>query len=97
MFFNIPFNWRNVWFRSSFQHADMVMLGLIGLAIVLAVIPFKYLIMTFIFHSMIMTSKLGKHIKNDQGERRLKEWWDSIPPTPVRIVDEAPVLTVLPK
>ncbi|XVF42593.1 hypothetical protein PTKIN_Ptkin01aG0376500 [Pterospermum kingtungense] len=72
------------------KHANMVMLGLTGLAILLAVIPFKYLIITAIFHSMIMTSKLGKYMKNDQGDRRLKEWWDSIPPTPVRIVDEAP-------
>ncbi|XWS58555.1 hypothetical protein CRYUN_Cryun08bG0044200 [Craigia yunnanensis] len=72
------------------KHADMVMLGLIGLAILLAVIPFKYVIMTVIFHAMIMTSKLGKHTRNNQGERRLKEWWDSIPPTPVRIVDGAP-------
>ncbi|XP_022718846.1 uncharacterized protein LOC111277017 isoform X2 [Durio zibethinus] len=72
------------------KHADMVMLVLTGLAILLAVIPFKYLIITAILHSMIMTSKLGKYSRNNQGERRLKEWWDSIPPTPVRIVDKAP-------
>ncbi|XWS64886.1 hypothetical protein CRYUN_Cryun05aG0042700 [Craigia yunnanensis] len=72
------------------KHADMVMLVLTGLAILLAVVPFKYLIITAVFHSMIMTSKLGKYIRNNQGDRRLKEWWGSIPPTPVRIVDEAP-------
>ncbi|XVE62513.1 hypothetical protein DITRI_Ditri06bG0123700 [Diplodiscus trichospermus] len=72
------------------KHADVVMLGLTGLAILLAVIPFKYLIMTAIIHSMITTSRLGKYMKNNQGERRLKEWWDSIPPTPVRIVDKVP-------
>ncbi|EOY10520.1 Uncharacterized protein TCM_025858 [Theobroma cacao] len=72
------------------KHAERVMLAMIGLAILLAVVPLKYLIMTAVFHSAIMTSKLGKYIRNNQGERRLKEWWDSIPPTPVRIVDKAP-------
>ncbi|XVE90208.1 hypothetical protein DITRI_Ditri20bG0060600 [Diplodiscus trichospermus] len=71
------------------KHADMVMLGLTGLAILIAVIPFKYLILTVVFHSMIMTSKLGKYIRNNQGDRRQKEWWESIPPTPVRIADDA--------
>ncbi|OMO70387.1 hypothetical protein COLO4_28615 [Corchorus olitorius] len=74
----------------AYKHANLVMMALIGMAIVLAVIPFKYLIMTAIFYSAIMTSKLGKHMRSNQGDRRLKEWWDSIPPTPVRMVDDLP-------
>ncbi|OMO67879.1 hypothetical protein CCACVL1_20235 [Corchorus capsularis] len=74
----------------AYKHANLVMMALIGVAIVLAVIPFKYLIMTAIFYSAIMTSKLGKHMRSNQGDRRLKEWWESIPPTPVRIVDDLP-------
>ncbi|KAK8656936.1 hypothetical protein V6N13_098870 [Hibiscus sabdariffa] len=72
------------------KHAYMVMVGLTGLAILLAVIPIKYLIISGVLHSMMMTSKLGKHMKNKQSERRMKEWWDSVPPTPLRIVDHPP-------
>ncbi|KAK9031956.1 hypothetical protein V6N11_056241 [Hibiscus sabdariffa] len=72
------------------KHAYMVMVGLTGLAILLAVIPIKYVIISGVLHWMMMTSKLGKHMKNKQSERRMKEWWDSVPPTPLRIVDHPP-------
>ncbi|KAA3468584.1 argH [Gossypium australe] len=70
------------------KHANVMMVGITGLAILLAVTPLKYLIISAVFHWMIMRSKLGKYMKNNQNERRVKEWWDSIPPTPVRIVDQ---------
>ncbi|TYJ24146.1 hypothetical protein E1A91_A08G241100v1 [Gossypium mustelinum] len=70
------------------KHANVMMVGIIGLAILLAVTPLKYLIISAVLHWMIMRSKLGKYIKNNQNKRRVKEWWDSIPPTPVRIVDQ---------
>ncbi|TYI57279.1 hypothetical protein E1A91_D11G269300v1 [Gossypium mustelinum] len=76
------------------KHANTVMLAMIGLAIMFAVIPFKYLIIAVVFHSMITTSPLAKHMVNNQGgdrDRRLKEWWESIPPTPIRVINEAPV------
>ncbi|GMI94261.1 hypothetical protein like AT2G21720 [Hibiscus trionum] len=72
------------------KHADMAMVGLIGLAILLAVVPLKYLIIIGVLHSMTMTSKVGKHMRNKQRQRRVKEWWDSVPPTPLRIVDQPP-------
>ncbi|TYG59061.1 hypothetical protein ES288_D08G272300v1 [Gossypium darwinii] len=70
------------------KHANVMMVGITGLAILFAVTPLKYLIISAVFHWMIMRSKLGKYMKNNQNERRVKEWWDSIPPTPVRIVDQ---------
>ncbi|MCL7035433.1 hypothetical protein MKW94_006277 [Papaver nudicaule] len=70
------------------KHADQVMMMMVGLAVLLAVIPFKFIIMGSIIHVFMMNSKLGKYMKNDRGNRRLKEWWNSIPVIPVRTVDK---------
>lgn len=64
------------------------MMVIIGIAIVVAVVPMKFIIMFIMLYCFFMTSKLGKRIGNDQGSRRLKEWWDSIPVIPVRVVDK---------
>lgn len=72
------------------QHADMVMMGMSGVAILLAVVPTKYLIMSLILYCFSATSKIGNHLGSNQGNRRLKEWWDSIPVVPVRVVDKLP-------
>ncbi|KAK8713008.1 hypothetical protein V6N13_148236 [Hibiscus sabdariffa] len=82
------------------KHANMVMLMMLGLAMMFAIIPFKYIILAAVFHAMITTSPIGKYILgkytgNNQGDRgqhrRLKEWWDSIPPTPIRVINEVPI------
>ncbi|KAK8589822.1 hypothetical protein V6N12_024213 [Hibiscus sabdariffa] len=82
------------------KHANMVMLMMFGLAMMFAIIPFKYIILAAVFHAMITTSPVGKYIlekytgnnQGDQGQhRRLKEWWDSIPPTPIRVINEVPI------
>ncbi|KAM7500007.1 hypothetical protein LguiA_024421 [Lonicera macranthoides] len=72
------------------KHADMVMTGMTGIAVVLAIVPFKFIIMGTILYCFIMTSNLGKRMQNERGNRRLKEWWDSIPVVPVQIVDDVP-------
>ncbi|KAJ9131874.1 hypothetical protein P3X46_034779 [Hevea brasiliensis] len=72
------------------KHADMAMAAMTLLAVIFAVIPLKYIVMAITLYCFIMTSKLGQHFQNDQGNRRLKEWWDSIPIIPVHIEDEAP-------
>lgn len=63
-----------------------------GLAIILAVVPFKYILMALILYCFTMTSKVGKHIEkhvpSEKGNRRTKEWWESIPVVPVEIVDK---------
>ncbi|KAJ7971929.1 DUF639 family protein [Quillaja saponaria] len=72
------------------KQADMVMVALSLSAILVAVIPVKFIIMGGILYSFIMTSKIGNYTGNKQGNRRLKEWWDSIPVIPVRVVDKLP-------
>lgn len=66
----------------------MVMMGMTTLAIVLAVLPIKFIVMSFILYTFTTTSKLRKNTENEQGNRRLKEWWDSIPVIPVEIVEK---------
>ncbi|XP_030927533.1 uncharacterized protein LOC115953854 [Quercus lobata] len=70
------------------KHADIVMISMIGLAILLAIVPMKFIIMAITLYCFSMTSKLGKQVGNNQGNRRLQEWWDSIPVIPVRVVDK---------
>ncbi|KAF5199236.1 Argh [Thalictrum thalictroides] len=73
------------------KHTNMVMMVMIGLAIFLAIVPLKFIIMTLTSYVFMMNVfKRGKNTENDRTERRLKEWWNSIPAIPVRIVDKAP-------
>nr|TKR90785.1 hypothetical protein D5086_0000228710 [Populus alba] len=69
--------------------ADVVMAAMTVLAIILAVVPLKYMLIAITLHSIIITSKLGRHFRNAQGSRRLKEWWDSIPIVPIHVVEDA--------
>ncbi|KAI4350325.1 hypothetical protein L6164_004791 [Bauhinia variegata] len=72
------------------KHANVVMVAMAGLAILLAAVPFKFFIMAIIVQvfTMQLTSKIGK--SDGTGNRRLKEWWDSIPIINIRVVDELP-------
>ncbi|TKY62873.1 hypothetical protein E2542_SST12738 [Spatholobus suberectus] len=68
------------------KHANLVMVAMSGLAILLAVIPFKFFLMGLILQSFTIAS--GK--SSGTGNRRLREWWDSIPIVPIRVVDDVP-------
>ncbi|KMT11301.1 hypothetical protein BVRB_5g109840 isoform A [Beta vulgaris subsp. vulgaris] len=72
------------------KQANTVMMIMVGVALIVAVIPFKYLIMGVTLYLFAMNSKIVKNRRttNDTGNRRLKEWWDSIPVIPVQIVDD---------
>ncbi|XP_009626957.1 uncharacterized protein [Nicotiana tomentosiformis] len=71
------------------KHADMVMVALVVAAVILAVVPFKFILMALASYGFIAASKIGKSKKqNEEGNRRLQEWWDSIPVAPVDIVDK---------
>lgn len=72
------------------QHTNTVMIGMGVMAMVLAIIPFKFILMAGVLYGFVMNSKVGKLMQNEQGNRRLKEWWDSIPVIPVRIEDKFP-------
>lgn len=69
------------------QHTNIVMVGMSCGAVVLVVIPFKYILMAVVVYGGVSTLKIGKPRPNEQGNRRLKEWWDAIPVIPVEIVD----------
>jgi heme/copper-type cytochrome/quinol oxidase subunit 2 len=66
----------------------MVMIGMIGIAMIVSMVPMKFIIMFITLCCFSTASKLGKRVGNKQGNRRLKEWWDSIPVIPVRVVDK---------
>ncbi|CAK8542877.1 unnamed protein product [Lathyrus sativus] len=68
------------------KHARTVMVAMGGLAFLLAVIPFKFFLMGLIVQSFTMAFKTSK--SSGTGNRRLKEWWDSIPIVPIRVVDD---------
>ncbi|XP_073128220.1 uncharacterized protein [Henckelia pumila] len=70
------------------KHTNTVMIFMTGLALVLAVVPFKFILMAIVLHGFTINSKLGKHFQSEQGNRRLREWWDSIPVIPVEVVDK---------
>lgn len=64
------------------------MLMMVGSAILVGVVPLKFIMMAAILYYFTMASKLGKYIANDKGNRRLKEWWESIPVVPVEIIED---------
>ncbi|KAL8152415.1 hypothetical protein V2J09_010175, partial [Rumex salicifolius] len=72
----------------SLQQTNVAIMATVGVAIVLVLVPFKYILMAAILSIFIVTSKLGKITDSTRGNRRLKEWWESIPVVPVEIVDE---------
>lgn len=69
------------------QHTNTVMASMGCCAVVLAVIPFKYILIAGVMYGAVMTSKIGRSMQNEQGNRRMREWWDSIPIIPVEIID----------
>ncbi|PNY16901.1 hypothetical protein L195_g013630 [Trifolium pratense] len=72
------------------KHANAVMVAMGGLAFLLAVIPFKFFLMGLIVQSFTMNLKTSNKSNSGTGNRRLKEWWDSIPIVPIRVVDNDP-------
>ncbi|KAL3644128.1 hypothetical protein CASFOL_012060 [Castilleja foliolosa] len=70
------------------KHTNTVMIVLTCCAITVAVIPFKFILIGVVLYGFVSTSKLGKLMESDQGNRRLREWWDSIPIIPVEFVDK---------
>ncbi|KAK4371125.1 hypothetical protein RND71_010600 [Anisodus tanguticus] len=68
------------------KHADLVMVGMVVAAVILAVVPFKFILMAITLCPFVKTSKIGKHMENEKVNRRIKEWWDSIPVVPVEFI-----------
>ncbi|XP_055802229.1 uncharacterized protein LOC129871355 [Solanum dulcamara] len=70
------------------KHADLVMAAMAGAAVILALVPFKFIIMALTLWLFVMTSKIGKYMENEKVNRRIKEWWESIPVVPVEFVEK---------
>ncbi|KAK4720476.1 hypothetical protein R3W88_010709 [Solanum pinnatisectum] len=68
------------------KHADLVMAVMVVAAVMLAVVPFKFIVMALTLCIFVQTSKIGKYMENEKVNRRIKEWWDSIPVVPVEFV-----------
>ncbi|XP_065854213.1 uncharacterized protein [Euphorbia lathyris] len=82
--------WSIMCYRAP-KHTDTAMVAVSILAIIFALIPFKYIVMGITLYVFMMTSTVGKkYLANDQGNRRMKEWWDSIPVIQVRVEAKAP-------
>nr|GME06550.1 uncharacterized protein LOC109239154 [Ipomoea batatas] len=69
------------------KHAYVVMIAMTIAAIVLALIPFKFVLMALTLYSFMATLMVAKERQNQRGNRRLQEWWDSIPVIPVELVN----------
>ncbi|KAI7728696.1 hypothetical protein M8C21_019067 [Ambrosia artemisiifolia] len=78
----------SIWLANAPKHTDAVITAMIGCAVILAVIPLKYIIMILVLSTFAMTLKPGdrRDKRNQMGNRRLKGWWDSIPVIPVEVV-----------
>ncbi|XP_058086980.1 uncharacterized protein LOC131234037 isoform X2 [Magnolia sinica] len=61
------------------KHADLVMSVMIGAVALLAVVPFKFIIMVTVLYCFMMNTKIAKSMSDTEGERRMREWWNSIP------------------
>lgn len=78
--------WSIVLARSP-KHTETVIWMLTGLAVALAVIPLKYVLMGLTAGCFLANTRIVKAVSNPRGGRRWREWWESIPAVPVHTVD----------
>ncbi|CAN6302225.1 unnamed protein product [Urochloa humidicola] len=70
------------------KHTETMMWMLMGSAVAVAVIPFKYILIGVAAGGFVANTRIAKAMSNPQGGRRWREWWESIPAVPVRTVDK---------
>ncbi|XP_051132149.1 uncharacterized protein LOC127252143 [Andrographis paniculata] len=68
------------------KHTNRVMIIMSCCAVLLCVVPFKLILMSSISYGFFTTSRIGKCMQSKEGNRRLREWWDSIPVLPVEVL-----------
>ncbi|KAH0468222.1 hypothetical protein IEQ34_003255 [Dendrobium chrysotoxum] len=72
------------------KHSNMAMSGLSVVALLLMIVPFKFVLIGLVTYIFMPKFQNTRHQKSKQGNRRLKEWWETIPVTPVHIVSCPP-------
>ncbi|KAM1305903.1 hypothetical protein PS2_008398 [Malus domestica] len=79
----------SIYISKARKHANVAMVLLSATAIFFTVVPVKFVIMAAIVccFSSTLASRLGMGKRENQSSRRLREWWDSIPVIPVRVVE----------
>ncbi|KAL6645206.1 hypothetical protein ACP70R_016814 [Stipagrostis hirtigluma subsp. patula] len=68
------------------KHTETMIWMLTGIAVALAAIPFKYVLIGLTVGGFVANTRIMKAVSNPQGGRRWREWWESIPAVPVRIM-----------
>ncbi|TQE06110.1 hypothetical protein C1H46_008306 [Malus baccata] len=79
----------SIYISKARKHANVAMVLLSATAIFFTLVPVKFVIMAAIVccFSSTLASRLGMGKGENQSSRRLREWWDSIPVIPVRVVE----------
>lgn len=67
----------------------MMIWMLMGCAVALAVVPFKFILIGLTIGGFVANTRIAKASSNPHGSRRWREWWESIPAIPVRTVDKS--------
>ncbi|KAL7596059.1 hypothetical protein Lser_V15G28586 [Lactuca serriola] len=82
---------RSIWLANAPKHTNTMIVVMIGCAVILLVIPLKYIIMSALLSTFAVKLNPGdrRDKKNIMGNQRLKGWWDSIPVSPVEVVQKA--------
>ncbi|KAK3148333.1 hypothetical protein QOZ80_3BG0293730 [Eleusine coracana subsp. coracana] len=71
------------------KHTETMIWMLTGCAVALAVVPFKFIMIGLTAGGFMGNTRIARALSNPHGNRRWREWWESIPTIPVRTVDKS--------
>ncbi|GJM93744.1 hypothetical protein PR202_ga10329 [Eleusine coracana subsp. coracana] len=75
--------------QSLKKHTETMIWMLTGCAVALAVVPFKFILIGLTAGGFMVNARIARASSNPHGNRRWREWWESIPAIPVRTVDKS--------
>ncbi|GJN09037.1 hypothetical protein PR202_ga27004 [Eleusine coracana subsp. coracana] len=71
------------------KHTETMIWMLTGCAVALAMVPFKFILIVLTAGGFMANTRIARASSNPHGNRRWREWWESIPAIPVRTVDKS--------
>ncbi|KAK3158366.1 hypothetical protein QOZ80_2AG0136190 [Eleusine coracana subsp. coracana] len=71
------------------KHTQTMIWMLTGCAEALAVVLFKFILIGLTTGGFMANTRIARASSNPHGNRRLREWWKSMPAIPVRTVDKS--------